>query len=132
MIKTVFNTFLVLGIICLNNFNLFAQKLTEKPNIVFILCDDLGYGDVQILAPETSTIKTPSIDMLANQGMVFTDAHYGSSVCTPTRYGIMTGRYSWRTKLQQGVVEGFATCMYGCMHQPSCIINKKWLFFIRL
>ncbi len=80
----------------------------KKPNIVFILCDDLGYGEIQSLAPETSKIKTPNVDKLAHEGMVFTDAHSGSSVCTPTRYGIMTGRYSWRTKLQRGVVQGFA------------------------
>jgi arylsulfatase A-like enzyme len=85
-----------------------AQTNSEKPNIVFILCDDLGYGDVQSLSPETSKIKTPHIDKLTQEGMTFTDAHSGASVCTPTRYGIMTGRYSWRTKLQSGVVQGFA------------------------
>ena len=79
----------------------------EKPNIVYILCDDLGYGDVHCLAPATSRIPTPHADRLATEGMVFTDAHSGSSVCTPTRYGIMTGRYSWRTRLQQGVVQAF-------------------------
>jgi len=79
----------------------------EKPNIVFILCDDLGYGEIQSLAPATSKIKTPHVDQLTKEGMVFTDAHSGSSVCTPTRYGIMTGRYSWRTSLQSGVVSGF-------------------------
>ena len=85
-----------------------AQQNLQQPNIVFIVCDDLGYGEVQALAPQTSKIKTPSIDQLTRQGMVFTDAHSGSAVCTPTRYGIMTGRYSWRTKLQRGVVQGFA------------------------
>jgi arylsulfatase A-like enzyme len=85
-----------------------AQENSEKTNIVFIVCDDLGYGDVQSLAPKTSMIKTPNIDKLGSEGIVFTDAHSGSSVCTPTRYGIMTGRYSWRTKLQRGVVQGFA------------------------
>lgn len=80
----------------------------ERPNIVFILCDDLGYGDVQCLAPETSKIPTPNADKLASEGMTFTDAHSGSSVCTPTRYGLMTGRYAWRTRLQKGVVTGFA------------------------
>ncbi len=85
-----------------------AQTNTNKPNIVFILCDDLGYGEIQSLAPETSKIKTPHVDKLTEEGMVFTDAHSGSAVCTPTRYGIMTGRYSWRTKLQKGVVGGFA------------------------
>ena len=82
---------------------------TERPpNIVYIICDDLGYGDVHCLAPETSRIPTPHADQLAVDGMIFTDAHSGSSVCSPTRYGIMTGRYSWRTRLQKGVVTGFA------------------------
>ena len=83
----------------------------SKPNIVYIICDDLGYGDIQCLAPKTSKIPTPHTDRLASEGMTFTDAHSGSSVCTPTRYGIMTGRYSWRTRLQKGVVTGFAPCL---------------------
>lgn len=90
---------------------LFAATLSnaaDRPNIVYIICDDLGYGDIQCLAPETSKIPTPNADMLASEGMTFTDAHSGSSVCTPTRYGIMTGRYSWRTRLQKGVVTGYA------------------------
>ena len=84
----------------------------EKPNIVYIICDDLGYGDIHCLAPKTSKIATPHADQLAAQGMTFTDAHSGSSVCTPTRYGIMTGRYSWRTRLQKGVVTGFAVTIW--------------------
>lgn len=87
-----------------------------NPNIVYIICDDLGYGDIHCLAPETSKIPTPNADRLATQGMIFTDAHSGSSVCTPTRYGIMTGRYSWRTRLQKGVVTGFA---------PSLIAKER-------
>lgn len=83
------------------------ELATTRPNIIYIICDDLGYGDIQALAPETSKILTPNADKLASQGMVFTDAHSGSAVCTPTRYGIMTGRYSWRTKLQNGVVQGY-------------------------
>ncbi|MDE0860034.1 MAG: arylsulfatase [Akkermansiaceae bacterium] len=82
--------------------------VAAKPNIVYLICDDLGYGDIHCLAPETSKIATPCADQLAKEGMIFTDAHSGSSVCTPTRYGIMTGRYSWRTPLQKGVVVGFA------------------------
>ena len=84
-----------------------AQSLdkSKRPNIVYILCDDLGYGDVKALAPETSKIPTPNIDKLVGQGMHFTNAHSGSSVCTPTRYGLLTGRYAWRTHLQKGVVE---------------------------
>ncbi len=85
-----------------------ADLAARKPNIVYILCDDLGYGDVRCLAPKTSKIPTPHADRLAKQGMILTDAHSGSSVCTPTRYGLMTGRYSWRTRLQKGVVTGFA------------------------
>lgn len=79
-----------------------------KPNVVFVLCDDLGYGDVHCMAPETCKIQTPSADRLATQGMIFTDAHAASSVCTPSRYALMTGRYAWRTRLQKGVVEGIA------------------------
>jgi arylsulfatase A len=88
----------------------------DQPNIVYIICDDLGYGDVRCLAPATSKIPTPNADRLASEGMIFTDAHSGSSVCSPTRYGIMTGRYSWRTWLQKGVVTGFA---------PSLIAAKR-------
>ncbi len=84
-----------------------SSKGGEKPNIVFVLCDDLGYGDIQCLNPERGKIATPGVDRLAKEGMIFTDAHSGSSVCTPTRYGLLTGRYSWRTKLQKGVVQGY-------------------------
>lgn len=77
----------------------------QKPNIVVILADDMGYGEISCLNPK-GKIKTPGLDGLAKQGMIFTDAHSGSSVCTPTRYGLMTGRYAWRTKLQEGVIKG--------------------------
>jgi len=79
----------------------------DKPNIMYVLCDDLGYGDVQCLNPE-GKIKTPNFDALAKAGMAFTDAHSGSAVCSPTRYGILTGRYSWRSKLQTGVLGGLS------------------------
>src|SRR5205809_223940 len=74
-----------------------------KPNIVFILADDLGYGDVGCYNKD-SKIPTPNLDRLASEGMRFTDAHAPTSVCTPTRYAILTGRYSWRTRLQSGVL----------------------------
>lgn len=77
-----------------------------RPNILYILADDLGYGDVQRLNPGRGKIKTPHLDRLAGEGMTFTDAHSGSAVCTPTRYGLLTGRYAWRTRLQQGVLDG--------------------------
>lgn len=77
-----------------------------KTNIVYILADDMGYGDVQALNPARGKIKTPHLDRLAAQAMTFTDAHSGSSVCTPTRYGLLTGRYAWRSRLQRGVLDG--------------------------
>ncbi|HEY7120429.1 MAG TPA: sulfatase-like hydrolase/transferase, partial [Tepidisphaeraceae bacterium] len=83
-----------------------GARAAEKPNLLFILADDLGYGDVQTLNPQHGKIPTPNLDRLAAQGMVFTDAHSGSAVCTPTRYGILTGRYAWRTHLQSGVLGG--------------------------
>ncbi len=79
----------------------------SRPNVIFILCDDLGYGDVKCLNP-AGKIPTPRFDRLAAEGMVFTDAHSGSAVCSPTRYGVMTGRYSWRSKLQSGVLGGLS------------------------
>lgn len=84
----------------------FAEGAEAKPNLLLILADDLGYGDVHCLNPERSKIPTPHLDRLASEGMVFTDAHSGSSVCTPTRYGLLTGRYAWRTRLQRGVLDG--------------------------
>lgn len=79
----------------------------DKPNIVVILCDDLGYGDVKANNPECK-ISTPHMDRLAREGVRFTDAHTPSSVCTPTRYGLLTGRYNWRTKLQSSVLGGLS------------------------
>ncbi|WP_396624940.1 arylsulfatase [Luteitalea sp.] len=75
------------------------------PNIVVILTDDQGYGDVTAFNP-ASRIPTPHLDQLAREGLRFTDAHTSSSVCTPTRYALMTGRYSWRTSLKKGVLWG--------------------------
>ena len=102
---------LVLAISLLGLAARFATAATvppSAPNIVYVLCDDLGYGDVQVLNPTRGKIKTPHVDRLASQGMIFTDAHSGSSVCTPTRYGVLTGRYSWRSRLQNGVLGGFS------------------------
>lgn len=88
-----------------------APKDTKKslennfPNIIYILADDLGYGDLSAFN-ENSKIQTPHLDTLALQGMRFTDAHTSSAVCTPTRYGILTGRYNWRTRLKRGVLSG--------------------------
>jgi arylsulfatase A len=87
-----------------------AARDTEKPNIVFILADDLGYGDVSCLNRD-SKISTPNIDRIAGQGITFTDAHSSSAVSTPTRYGILTGRYNWRSTLKQGVLDGYSKAL---------------------
>ncbi len=86
----------------------FTDAAVKAPNIVFIFADDMGYGDVQILNPERGKIPTPHMDSLAREGMIFTDAHTSSSVCTPSRYSLLTGRYNWRTKLQYHVIWGFS------------------------
>jgi len=79
----------------------------DRPNIVYILADDLGWGDLGCYNPK-SAVPTPNADRLAGQGLRFTDMHSPSSVCTPTRYGILTGRYSWRSRLKRGVLNGYS------------------------
>ena len=87
---------------------LFSQESKVRPNIIFILADDLGYGDLQCLNPE-SKIPTPHTSKMAREGIKFTDAHSGSAVCTPTRYGVVTGRYCWRSRLKRGVLAGYSS-----------------------
>ncbi len=82
------------------------ESSSPAPNILIILADDMGYGDVSAYNPGEK-ISTPNIDVLAGEGMRFTDAHAPSSVCTPTRYSILTGRYCWRSRLPQGVLGGY-------------------------
>jgi arylsulfatase A-like enzyme len=103
MIKSVFaaSFALPLGLLPL------AAAAGSKPNIVYILADDLGYGDLRCLNPQ-GKIATPHADRLAAEGMIFTDAHSSSSVCTPTRYSILTGRYNWRSRMKKGVLNGFS------------------------
>jgi len=76
----------------------------DRPNVVIILADDLGYGDVRCNNPDRGKIATAQIDRLAADGMRFTDAHSSSGVCSPSRYALLTGRYHWRTRLQRGIV----------------------------
>ncbi len=85
-----------------------AQQPQEqkKPNIVFIFADDMGYGDVSAFN-ENSKIQTTNIDRIANEGVAFTDAHSSSSVSTPSRYSLLTGRYNWRSDLKSGVLMGY-------------------------
>ena len=86
--------------------NVKTSSIEEKrPNIIYVLADDLGYGDIAIYNPE-GKIKTPHLDAMGSAGMIFTDAHTSSAVCTPTRYGIITGRYNWRSPLKSSVLTG--------------------------
>jgi arylsulfatase A-like enzyme len=79
----------------------------RPPNVLLILADDLGYGDVHAYNPTRGKIPTPHLDKLAAEGMRFTDAHSSSGVCSPSRYALLTGRYHWRTRLQSGIVGVF-------------------------
>src|SRR5258708_40182475 len=81
-----------------------SRTFAETPNLVVILADDMGWGDLGCYG--ATQTNTPYLDRLATEGMRFTDAHSPSAVCTPTRYGLLTGRYSWRTRLKQGVLVG--------------------------
>jgi len=88
------------------NFMRCAANRGDRPNVVFIMADDMGYGDVGCYN-SNSLIPTPNMDCLAGEGVRFTDAHTPSALCTPTRYGLLTGRYCWRTRLKQGVLIGY-------------------------
>lgn len=102
-------TVLILIVLC--NFSKAQKKGKEDlPNIVYVLVDDMGQGDLSCYN-SGSKIQTPNIDDLAQNGAMFTDAHSASAVCTPTRYGIITGRYSWRTTLKERVVTGYDPCI---------------------
>jgi arylsulfatase A len=85
--------YLLASVLSLISFASHAQSLV--PNILYILTDDLGYGDIGALNPQNK-IKTPQLDKLISQSTTFTEAHSSSAVCTPSRYSILTGRYNWR------------------------------------
>ena len=102
-----YNKFLILALFSLSLLTLCVsctKTSTETaPHIIYILADDLGYGDISAMNPDAAW-DTRHIDRIAREGIRFTDAHTGSAVCSPTRYGVLTGRYSWRTRLKQGVL----------------------------
>lgn len=91
------------------------NEMYQQPNIIYILADDMGYGDIRAYNAE-SKIPTPHLDGLASNGIMFTDAHSNSAVSTPTRYGTLTGRYAFRTHLKSGVLVG---------HDPSLIEPER-------
>lgn len=84
-----------------------SAETLQPPNIVYIFADDMGYGDVALLN-EKSKIPTPHIDSLGREGLRFTDAHSVCSVCTPSRYSVLTGRYPMRTTIKSMVLNGYA------------------------
>jgi len=87
-----------------------AAPATNRPNVIVIYTDDQGYGDCSALNPQ-SKFQTPNIDRIAREGMVFTDGHSPDTVCTPSRYGLLTGRYAWRTELKKGVYGAEGPCL---------------------
>lgn len=112
-----------------------AQTSADRLNVIYILADDMGYGDLSSYNPR-SGIPTPVLDSLAASGMMFTDAHSNSAVSTPTRYGTLTGRYSFRSPMKKGVLTGYsapliepdretvASFLRGQGYQTACI--GKW------
>jgi arylsulfatase A-like enzyme len=131
-----------LGVLCALGFAAFVpgcesgtdKDIDKLPNIILILADDLGYGDLSCLG--ATKIKTPVIDQLAAEGMKFTRAYVTSSLCSPSRYSIMTGRYPWRTRLGYGVLKNYekpliepgrttiASCLKRNGYYTACV--GKW------
>jgi arylsulfatase A len=108
--KKQLNTMNCLKQVCLTTIVVMSSAATiaadDRPNIVVILADDFGVGDIQAHYPKNK-IATPHLDRLVRQGMSFTDAHSPSAVCSPTRYGLLTGRYAWRTRRQEWVIAAY-------------------------
>lgn len=101
-----------------------SKQGASKPNIVFILADDLGIGDLGCYNPE-SKVATPNMDRIAAEGMRFNDAHTPSSVCSPTRYGVLTGRYAWRSRLKKGVLWGYSRSLIEPGRETVASLLKK-------
>ncbi len=126
--KNVFKPFMYAGycflvlLVCVSSKP--ALQENKYPNIIYILADDMGYGDVSKYNPE-GKIATPNIDKLASQGMRFTDAHSPSSVCTPTRYALLTGRYPWRSRLPVGVLRGYSRTLIEAPHTTVAALLKS-------
>ena len=106
----IYSSLIIIALIVIMLYNNRKVTATVKPNIVYLLADDMGVGDLGCYNSE-SKIPTPSMDGLAKEGMMFLDAHTGSAVCTPTRYGILTGTYAFRTRLKSGVLWGSSSTL---------------------
>lgn len=103
--RALLRAFAALFLVSIPCIHLLAQT-TRQPNVVFLLADDIGYGDLGCYG--STCIATPNLDRLASQGMRFTDAHSPASVCTPTRYSLLTGQYAFRHKPAAGILSGIA------------------------
>jgi len=110
-----------------SNLSCGEKAIETKPNVIYILADDMGYGDVSALNKK-GKINTPGLDRLVSEGMAFTDAHTSASVSTPTRYGILTGRYNWRSTLKEGVLWGESTALIPVEHATvaSMMLNAGY------
>ena len=128
MAKRVIITGFYLAVLLLSACNAQKKESTAEavklPNIIYVLADDLGYGDIASFNPN-GKIKTPNLDLLAAEGMRFTDAHSSSAVCTPTRYGILTGRYNWRSGLKSGVLTGKSRALIPSARSTVASMLKK-------
>ena len=102
-------------------------RADSRPNIIVIYTDDQGYGDVSALNPEAK-FKTPNMDRLAHEGIAFTNGHSADSICTPSRYALLTGRYPWRTRMKRGVMGAEGKCLIpdGRMTIPSLLKSNGY------
>lgn len=117
------NAALLLSFLILSTFERKASAAEgSKPNIILILADDYGWGDVSCNNPDAA-FQTPNLDRIANEGVRFANAHTPHSVCTPTRYSVLTGRYAWRTHVREGVLAGYGKAMIhpGRLTLPSML-----------
>ena len=110
MFDKIVQIILILLICSISSSSYLLPNRSTNPNILILFVDDLGYGDISyinnIFDKQYNNISTPNIDNLAKDGIYFTDAHSSSSVCTPSRYSLLTGRYNWRSTLAAGVLNG--------------------------
>ena len=100
-----------------------SPKRNSRPNIVFILADDFGYSSLNSYGADKNLVRTPHIDRIADAGMRFTEAYTPASICSPTRYGFLTGRYPWRTSLKSGVVN----LKDSLLPNPNRVTIADWL-----
>ena len=113
---------LFLFIICWGSIHV---RAFEKPNVVLFYADDMGYGEIQRFHPEASVVPTPHLNTLCDEGMMFTDAHTTSAVCTPSRYALLTGRYNWRSTHQAKVVKGGEPCLIAADRMTLASLFKE-------